>query len=161
MKTYLTAEDQLFVIKSMEVILNKGLDLISLKEIVDMKGISRYQFIIGEETKQGGYETSVLIAPRKGMLFDKTVEEARVLLDSGNYSKLRVIGWYLREHPEFIKFKELYPAIKQKCDFGNEVEKEVKEEKKSYDPYDGWELTLHDNKYHVNHKRTAKYWSGR
>lgn len=160
MKNHLVVEDQLFIIRAVEAAINKNLDLISLREVVDMAGISRYQLIVGEYTRVG-YETSVLIAPRKGVLFNKTVAEAKELLESEDRSKLRVIGWYLREHPLFLKFKELYPPVAKKCDFGDEVVVEVKEEKKSYDPYDGWELTLKDNRYHVNHKRTAKYWSGR
>lgn len=159
MKNFLTTDDQLFIIRGIEAALDKGLDLISLREIVDMAGISRYQLIVGETTRIG-YETSVLIAPRKGVLFEKTVAEAKSLLESANTSKLRVIGWYLREHPEFIKFKELFPPVKQKCDFGNEIVTPIlvtKPERKVSDPYEGWELTLHDNRYHVNHKRSCKF----
>lgn len=163
MKSYLGTDDRLLVIRSIEAIIDKKLDLISLKEIVDMNGISHYQFLIGEYTRGGGYETSLLIAPRRGFLFDKTVQEARDLLESGNKDKLRSIGWFLKDFPEFKEFKGLYPVVNIKSDFGNEVERpksntSVKQvTKNEKDPYEGWELTLRDNRYHVNHKRACKF----
>lgn len=160
MKTYLTADDHLLVIRSIEAIIDKKLDLISLKEIVDMNGISHYQFLIGEYTKGGGYETSLLIAPRRGFLFDKAVREARDLLASGNKDKLRSIGWFLKDFPEFREFKGLYPVVNIKADFGNEIVTPIlvtKPERKVNDPYEGWELTLRDNRYHVNSKRSCKF----
>lgn len=160
MKTYLGTDDRLLVIRSIEAIIDKKLDLISLKEIVDMNGISHYQFLIGEYTKGGGYETSLLIAPRRGFLFDKTVQEARDLLASGNKDKLRSIGWFLKDFHVFKEFKELYPVVNIKADFGNEIATPIlinKEERKTNDPYEGWELTLRDNRYHVNSKRNCKF----
>lgn len=160
MKTYLGTDDRLLVIRSIEAIIDKKLDLISLKEIVDMNGISHYQFLIGEYTKGGGYETSLLIAPRRGFLFDKTVQEARDLLASGNKDKLRSIGWFLKDFHEFKEFKGLYPVVNIKADFGNEIATPIlinKEERKTNDPYEGWELTLRDNRYHVNSKRNCKF----
>lgn len=118
MKNFLTKNDRLFIIRSIKAAIDKNLDLISLKEIVDMAGISRYQLVLGEETRVG-YETSVLIAPRKGELFYKTVKEAEELLETGHRSELRVIGWYLRDNPEFSGFEELYPTIEKQADFGN------------------------------------------
>lgn len=163
MKKELVLEDRLVVLRAVESIIDKKLELISLKEIVDMTGISRYQFIICGPTRTGGYETSVLIAPRQGALFNKTVEEAKALLESKDKNKLRTIGWILRDLPEFREFKELFPQIRIKSDFGNEVElpkppiipiRKLEEEE---DPYAGWELTLRDNRYHVNHKRSCKF----
>ena len=161
MRTYLGTEDRLLVIRSIEAIIDKKLDLISLKAIVDMNGIPHYQFLIGEYTRGGGYETSLLIAPRRGFLFDKTVREARDLLESGNKDKLRSIGWFLKDFPEFKEFKELYPVVNIKADFGNEIVTPPiiinKEERTKNDPYEGWELTLRDNRYHVNSKRNCKF----
>lgn len=159
MRTYLGTEDRLLVIRSIEAIIDKKLDLISLKAIVDMNGIPHYQFLIGEYTRGGGYETSLLIAPRRGFLFDKTVREARDLLESGNKDKLRSIGWFLKDFPEFKEFKGLYPVVNIKADFGNEITYPIliNKEERTNDPYEGWELTLHDNKYHVNHKRSCKF----
>lgn len=160
MRTYLGTEDRLLVIRSIEAIIDKKLDLISLKAIVDMNGIPHYQFLIGEYTNGGGYETSLLIAPRRGFLFDKTVREARDLLESGNKDKLRSIGWFLKDFPEFKEFKGLYPVVNIKADFGNEIVTPIiinKEERIPNDPYEGWELTLRDNKYHVNHKRNCRF----
>lgn len=161
MRTYLGTEDRLLVIRSIEAIIDKKLDLISLKAIVDMNGIPHYQFLIGEYTLGGGYETSLLIAPRRGFLFDKTVREARDLLASGNKDKLRSIGWFLKDFPEFKEFKGLYPVVNIKADFGNEIVTPPiiinKEERKANDPYEGWELTLRDNRYHVNSKRSCKF----
>ena len=74
MKKELVLEDKLVVLRAVESIIDKKLELISLKEIVDMTGVSRYQFIICGSTKVGGYETSVLITPRQGALFNKTVK---------------------------------------------------------------------------------------
>lgn len=161
MRTYLGTEDRLLVIRSIEAIIDKKLDLISLKAIVDMNGIPHYQFLIGEYTLGGGYETSLLIAPRRGFLFDKTVREARDLLESGNKDKLRSIGWFLKDFPEFKEFKGLYPVVNIKADFGNEIVTPPiiinKEERTKNDPYEGWELTLRDNRYHVNSKRNCKF----
>lgn len=42
MKNFLTKNDRLFIIRSVKAAIDKNLDLISLKEIVDMAGISRY-----------------------------------------------------------------------------------------------------------------------
>lgn len=75
---------------------------------------------------------------------------------------MRTIGWILKDLPEFREFKELFPQIRIESDFGNEVIKEkpvvpatvIKDE---VDPYEGWELTLRDNRYHVNHKRACKF----
>lgn len=161
MKQYLERQDRLVVLRAIESIIDKNLQLISLKEIVDMMGVSRYQFVIAGSTKTGGYETSVLIAPRAGFLFDKTVDEAEQLLSSKNKNKLRSIGWFLRDFPEFREFEELYPPIKS-TDFGNEVVKPIDKVIKSIkveevDLYEGWEQTLHDNKYHVNHKRACRF----
>ena len=160
MRTYLGTEDRLLVIRSIEAIIDKKLDLISLKAIVDMNGIPHYQFLIGEYTRGGGYETSLLIAPRRGFLFDKTVREARDLLESGNKDKLRSIGWFLKDFPEFKEFKGLYPVVNIKADFGNEIVTPIlttKPERTKNDPYEGWELTLRDNRYHVNSKRSCKF----
>lgn len=160
MRTYLGTEDRLLVIRSIEAIIDKKLDLISLKAIVDMNGIPHYQFLIGEYTRGGGYETSLLIAPRRGFLFDKTVREARDLLESGNKDKLRSIGWFLKDFPEFKEFKGLYPVVNIKADFGNEIVTPIivtKPERTKNDPYEGWELTLRDNRYHVNSKRNCKF----
>ena len=160
MRTYLGTEDRLVVIRSIEAIIDKKLDLISLKAIVDMNGIPHYQFLIGEYTRGGGYETSLLIAPRRGFLFDKTVREARELLESGNKDKLRSIGWFLKDFPEFKEFKGLYPVVNIKADFGNEIVTPpiiINKEERTNDPYEGWELTLRDNRYHVNSKRNCKF----
>lgn len=158
MKNFLTKNDRLFIIRSIKAAIDKNLDLISLKEIVDMAGISRYQLVLGEETRVG-YETSVLIAPRKGELFYKTVKEAEELLETGHRSELRVIGWYLRDNPEFSGFEELYPTIEKQADFGNEISYPIliNKEERTNDPYEGWELTLRDNRYHVNSKRSCKF----
>ena len=159
MKNFLTKNDRLFIIRSIKAAIDKNLDLISLKEIVDMAGISRYQLIVGKETRIG-YETSVLIAPRKGELFYKTVKEAEELLATGHRSELRVIGWYLKDNQEFSEFEELYPKIEKQAVFGNEIISPIiitKQEREENDPYEGWELTLRDNKYHVNHKRSCKF----
>ena len=163
MKKELVLEDKLVVLRAVESIIDKKLELISLKEIVDMTGVSRYQFIICGSTKVGGYETSVLIAPRQGALFNKTVEEARALLESKDKNKLRTIGWILRDLPEFREFKELFPQVRIKSDFCDEVIKEKPVapatviEEEIDDPYAGWELTLRDNRYHVNSKRNCKF----
>lgn len=160
MKQFLTQDDRLVVLRAVESIIDKNLTLISLKEIIDMTGVSRYQFVIAGPTKTGGYETSVLIAPRQGALFIKTVEEAKALLSSNDKNKLRCIGYILRDLPEFREFEALYPKVNVKSDFGNEVVTPIlinKEERKANDPYEGWELTLHDNKYHVNHKRNCRF----
>lgn len=161
MKKELEMNDRLVVLKAVESILDKKLELISLKEIIDMTGVSRYQFIICGPTRTGGYETSVLIAPRQGALFSKTVEEAKALLSSKDKNKLRSIGWLLKDLPEFREFKQLFPQIRIKSDFGNElvtdkapIESFIKNEE---DPYSGWEMTLHDNRYHVNHKRSCRF----
>ena len=161
MKKELEMNDRLFALRAVESIIDKRLELISLKEVVDMTGTSRYQFIICGPTRIG-YETSVLIAPRQGALFNKTVEEAKSLLERKDKNKLRTIGWILKDLPEFREFKELFPQIRIKSDFVNEVitdktpaESFIKNEEE--DPYAGWELTLHDNRYHVNHKRTCRF----
>ena len=159
MKQFLTQDDRLLVIRAVESIIDKKLELISLKEIIDMTGVSRYQFVIAGPTRTGGYETSVLIAPRQGALFIKTVEEAKALLSSNDKNKLRCIGHILRDLPEFREFEVLYPKVNVKSDFGNEVVTPVliTKQERVNDPYEGWELTLHDNKYHVNHKRSCKF----
>lgn len=161
MKQYLETNDRLVALRAVESIIDKNLTLISLKEIVDMTGISRYQFVIAGSTRNGGYETSVLIAPRQGILFNKTVEEAKALLASKDKNKLRTIGYILRDLPEFREeFEELYPQVNTKADFGNEIIEPIlitKPERKANDPYEGWELTLRDNRYHVNSKRTCKF----
>ena len=161
MKQYFELNDRLFILRAIESIIDKKLELISLKEIIDMTGTSRYQFVIAGSTRTGGYETSVLIAPRQGALFNKTVEEAKALLSSNDKNKLRTIGYILRDLPEFREFEGLYPKVNTKSDFGNEVVVEplisgtvIKEE---FDPYRDWELTLHDNRYHVNHKRSCRF----
>ena len=71
MKQYFELNDRLFILRAIESIIDKKLELISLKEIIDMTGTSRYQFVIAGSTRTGGYETSVLIAPRQGALFNK------------------------------------------------------------------------------------------
>lgn len=159
MKQFLTQDDRLFTLRAVESILDKKLELISLKEIIDMTGVSRYQFIICGPTRIGGYETSVLIAPRQGALFNKTVDEAKALLGSKDKNKLRCIGHILRDLPEFREFEVLYPKVNTKSDFGNEIITPVliTKQERVNDPYEGWELTLHDNKYHVNHKRSCKF----
>ena len=160
MKQYFELNDRLFILRAIESIIDKKLELISLKEIIDMTGTSRYQFVIAGSTKTGGYETSVLIAPRQGALFIKTVEEAKALLASKDKNKLRSIGYILRDLPEFREFKELYPQVNTKADFGNEIIEPIlitKPERKANDPYEGWELTLRDNRYHVNSKRNCKF----
>lgn len=160
MKQYLETNDRLVVLRAVESIIDKNLTLISLKEIIDMTGISRYQFVIAGSTRNGGYETSVLIAPRQGILFNKTVEEAKSLLSSNDKNKLRTIGYILRDLPEFREFEELYPKVNTKSDFGNEIIEPIlitKPERTKNDPYEGWELTLHDNKYHMNHKRNCRF----
>ena len=160
MKQYFELNDRLFILRAIESIIDKKLELISLKEIIDMTGTSRYQFVIAGSTRTGGYETSVLIAPRQGVLFNKTVEEAKSLLSSNDKNKLRTIGYILKDLPEFREFEELYPKVNVKSDFGNEIIEPIlitKPERTKNDPYEGWELTLHDNKYHVNHKRSCKF----
>lgn len=160
MKQFLTQDDRLFTLRAVESILDKKLELISLKEIIDMTGISRYQFIICGPTRTGGYETSVLIAPRQGALFNKTVDEAKALLESKDKNKLRCIGHILKDLPEFREFEVLYPKVNTKSDFGNEVVAPIiitKPEREANDPYEGWELTLKDNRYHVNHKRSCRF----
>lgn len=160
MKQYFELNDRLFILRAIESIIDKKLELISLKEIIDMTGTSRYQFVIAGSTKTGGYETSVLIAPRQGALFIKTVEEAKALLSSKDKNKLRTIGYILRDLPEFREFKELYPQVNTKADFGNEIVTPIiitKPERKINDLYEGWELTLRDNRYHVNSKRNCKF----
>lgn len=160
MKQYFELNDRLFILRAIESIIDKKLELISLKEIIDMTGTSRYQFVIAGSTKTGGYETSVLIAPRQGALFIKTVEEDKALLSSKDKNKLRTIGYILRDLPEFREFKELYPQVNTKADFGNEIVTPIiitKPERKINDLYEGWELTLRDNRYHVNSKRNCKF----
>lgn len=163
MKQYLEENDRLLVIRAVESIIDKKLELISLKEIIDMTGTSRYQFVIAGPTKTGGYETSVLIAPRQGALFNKTVEEAKALLESKDKNKLRTIGWILKELPEFREFKQLFPQVRIKSDFCDEVVLPkppaipIPKLEEEVDPYEGWELTLRDNRYHVNHKRACKF----
>jgi hypothetical protein len=163
MKKELVLEDRLVVLRAVESIIEKKLELISLKEIIDMTGTSRYQFIICAPTRTGGYETSVLIAPRQGTLFNKTVEEAKELLSSKDKNKLRTIGWVLKDLPEFREFKELFPQIRIKSDFCDEVVLPkppaipIPKLEEEVDPYEGWELTLKDNRYHVNHKRACKF----
>ena len=160
MKQYFELNDRLFILRAIESIIDKKLELISLKEIIDMTGTSRYQFVIAGSTRTGGYETSVLIAPRQGVLFNKTVEEAKSLLSSNDKNKLRTIGYILKDLPEFREFEELYPKVNVKSDFGNEIIEPIlitKPERTKNDPYEGWELILHDNKYHVNHKRSCKF----
>ena len=163
MKQYLEENDRLLVIRAVESIIDKKLELVSLKEIIDMTGTSRYQFVIAGFTKTGGYETSVLIAPRQGGLFIKTVEEAKALLSSNDKNKLRTIGYILRDLPEFREFKELYPQVRIKSDFCDEVVLPkppaipIPKLEEEVDPYEGWKLTLKDNRYHVNHKRACKF----
>ena len=160
MKQILETNDRLIVLRAVESIIDKNLTLISLKEIIDMTGTSRYQFVIAGSTRTGGYETSVLIAPRQGILFNKTVEEAKALLASKDKNKLRTIGHILRDLPDFREFEELYPKVNVKSDFGNEIIEPIlitKPERTKNDPYEGWELTLRDNRYHVNSKRSCKF----
>lgn len=154
MKQYLETNDRLVVLRAVESIIDKKLELISLKEIIDMTGISRYQFIICDATKTGGYETSVLIAPRQGALFNKTVDEAKSLLSGNDKNKLRTIGYILRDLPEFREFKELYPQVNIRADFGNEVVK--KEKQKVNVPYEEWDLSMHDNKYYATNRRNYR-----
>ena len=148
MEKCLNRNDRLVVIRAAQSIIEKKLELIA------------------GNSKNGGYETSILIAPRQGYLFNKTVEEAKELLadTKSNKNVLRTIGYLLRDIPEFKEFEGLYPKVNTKSDFADEVVvtkpidsviKSIKVEE--VDLYEGWEQTLHDNKYHVNSKRNCRF----